>query len=481
MGLGKTIQALAYLAYLKDAKKLRGKFLIIVPLSTCGNWVQELKKWVPSLDAVYLQNLEKQRDQCLIEYIIPGNFDVIVTSYGGMSSCLNYLRRYTFEITILDEAHRIKNPKSCFTKDIHRIKTKRKLLMTGTPIHNNIYELWSLLNWMMPKLFKNEIIFINFFGEDVAEGDLGTTGRALWNQRTTKYTKEELVEKMHIILRPLMLRRIKHDTKLKIPPKKEILVKTSLNAQQRKWYTKILVEHQLSTKSTSKMRNVLMQLRKICLHPYLFDGIEPDGLPEYGYHLVKASAKMKLLDKLLKKLKEEGRKVLIFSQFTSMLNILEDYCTFRQHSYFRLDGNTDGDERQQMINKFQNPLNQTFVFLLSTRAGGLGINLTQADTVIIYDSDWNPQMDLQAMDRAHRIGQKNPVNVYRLVCQNTIEEKIIERQIIKLKWDYLIIEKGRNPFKKKKEFDAGIQGLDKNQILDLMLFGAVQTMTATSK
>jgi SNF2 family DNA or RNA helicase len=432
MGLGKTIQALAYLAYLKDVKKTRGKHIIIVPLSTVGNWKKELDKWLPSLDSVVLYNIGELRDECLIEYIIPGRFDVIVTSYGAVSTCLNYLRRYRFECLILDEAHKIKNPVASFSKDMRRMKTNKKLLLTGTPIHNNIYELWALLNYMMPKLFKNEIIFINFFGENISEMTgaakvRGNTANNMWNLRKTKYSKEELVDKIHTILAPLMLRRIKHDTDLKIPEKKEVLVKTKLNSQQQKWYTKILVEHRLHTKSTSKMRNVLMQLRKICLHPYLFEGIEPDGLPEYGYHLIKSSAKMKLLDRLLVKLKEEGRKVLIFSQFTSMLNILEDYCTYRKHQFLRLDGSTKGVERQTMINEFQAPDSESFLFLLSTRAGGLGINLTAADTVIIYDSDWNPQMDLQAMDRAHRIGQKNPVNVYRLVCENTIEEKIIER------------------------------------------------------
>ncbi|TAF02553.1 MAG: hypothetical protein EAZ77_18680 [Nostocales cyanobacterium] len=359
--------------------------------------------------------------------------------------------------------------------------------MTGTPVHNNVYELWTLLNFMMPVLFQNEIIFINFFGkgqgDDEQDQDENNKlkDNLMWSLRKTKYTKEELVEKMHIILRPLMLRRIKHDTNLKIPPKKEILVKTKLNDAQTRWYAKILIEHKLQNSSTSKMRNVLMQLRKICLHPYLFDGVEEEGLPPYGYHLVKASAKMKLLDALLKKLKQEGRKVLIFSQFTSMLNILEDYCTFREFKYFRLDGHTPGEERQVMINTFQRDNDDHFLFLLSTRAGGLGINLTRADTVIIYDSDWNPQMDLQAMDRAHRIGQKNPVNVYRLVCENTVEEKIIERQMIKLKWDYLIIEKGRNQFKRKHEFDADIKNLDHHQIMDLMLFGAVKIIEANSK
>lgn len=234
MGLGKTIQAMAFLAYLKDKKKLKGKYIVIAPLSTVGNWKREFDKWLPSMNCHVLYNTAEMRDQCLIENIIPGKFDVIITSYGAVSTCLNYLRRWTFECVVLDEAHRIKNPIAAFSVDIRRLKTNRKLLLTGTPIHNNIYELWALLNWMMPKLFKNEIIFINFFGsgiEEASEGGVNQRGRTLWAMRKTKYSKEELVEKMHTVLAPLMLRRIKHDTNLKIPPKKEILVKTKLNAQ----------------------------------------------------------------------------------------------------------------------------------------------------------------------------------------------------------------------------------------------------------
>lgn len=165
MGLGKTIQAMSFLAYMKDKLKIRGKFLIIAPLSTVGNWKQELDRWLPSLETVILYNTQEARDECLLKSVIPGKFDVLITSYGGSNTCLSYLRKWTFECFILDEAHMIKNVKSSLNKDLRRIKSNWKLLLTGTPVHNNVYELWALLNFMMPALFQNEIIFINFFGK----------------------------------------------------------------------------------------------------------------------------------------------------------------------------------------------------------------------------------------------------------------------------------------------------------------------------
>jgi SWI/SNF-related matrix-associated actin-dependent regulator of chromatin subfamily A member 5 len=210
-------------------------------------------------------------------------------------------------------------------------------------------------------------------------------------------------------------------------------------------------------------------LRKACNHPYLFEGVEDENLPIYGDHLVENSGKLVVLDKLLKKLYSNHR-VLIFSQMTSMLNILEDYCLFMKFKYCRIDGDTNIDDRDRQIEEFNAPGSPFFIFLLSTRAGGLGINLATADTVVLYDSDWNPQVDLQAMDRAHRIGQTRNVNVYRLVTENTIEEKIIERQLIKLKWDSLVIQKGRVAQKGK--------GMSKDELENLINFGANEIFKA---
>lgn len=189
---------------------------------------------------------------------------------------------------------------------------------------------------------------------------------------------------------------------------------------QVKLYKSLLQNRNLVEDEKKLYLNLIMQLRKVCNHPYLFPNVEEEGSPALGEHLVRASGKMIVLDQLLRKLAGETHQILIFSQMTMVLDILEDYCNFRQFRYCRIDGSTDMDSRDRQINEFMAEGSDRFIFLLSTRAGGLGINLTAADTVIIYDSDWNPQMDLQAMDRAHRIGQKNKVNVYRLITESTV-------------------------------------------------------------
>ncbi len=203
----------------------------------------------------------------------------------------------------------------------------------------------------------------------------------------------------------------------------------------------------------------------MCNHPYLFEGVEEEGQPTATVdHLITASGKMIVLDKLLMKLSNEKHQVLIFSQMTRMLDILEDYCNFRGFKYCRIDGDTDINDRDNQIADFSDPDSSKFIFLLSTRAGGLGINLASADTVVLYDSDWNPQMDLQAIDRAHRIGQKKPVNVYRLISEDTVEEKIIERQRVKLSWDTLVIQQGRLAQKNKV--------FTKEQLKEMVQYGA---------
>jgi SWI/SNF-related matrix-associated actin-dependent regulator of chromatin subfamily A member 5 len=213
-----------------------------------------------------------------------------------------------------------------------------------------------------------------------------------------------------------------------------------------------------------RLLNILMQLRKCCNHPYLFDGVEPGPPYTTDKHLVDNCGKMVILDKLLTRLKEQGSRVLIFTQMTKVLDILEDYCLWKGHEYCRLDGSTDHEARQESINEYNAPGSKKFVFMLSTRAGGLGINLMTADTVIIYDSDWNPQADLQAMDRAHRIGQTKTVRVFRLITDNTVEERIIERAEMKLRLDAVVIQQGRLVDSNQK--------LDKDQMLNIIRHGA---------
>ncbi len=282
-----------------------------------------------------------------------------------------------------------------------------------------------------------------------------------------------MIGQLHKILKPFMLRRTKLEVESNLPQKKEIHIYVGLTQLQHNIYKNLLQNRNASEDEKKYYLNLLMQLRKVCNHPYLFPGIEPEGAPSMGEHLIETSGKLIILDQLLKKLySEKYHKVLIFSQMTMVLDILEDYCNYRTYKYCRIDGSTDMNSRDEQIDTFMTPGSDKFVFLLSTRAGGLGINLTAADTVVIYDSDFNPQMDLQAMDRAHRIGQKNMVNVYRLITENTVEQKIVERQMIKLKWDSLVIQQQKNSQKNK--------ALTKEQMKQMLQYGANFIFKATN-
>ncbi|KAJ2437661.1 chromatin remodeling complex Adenosinetriphosphatase, partial [Coemansia sp. RSA 2337] len=249
---------------------------------------------------------------------------------------------------------------------------------------------------------------------------------------------------------------------------------------QRTWYRRIL-ERDIAAingavgkkEGKTRLLNIVMQLRKCCNHPYLFDGAEPGPPYTTDEHLVHNSGKMAVLDKLLKRCKEQGSRVLIFSQMSRVLDILEDYCMFRGYKYCRLDGSTDHEERVESIQEFSRPDSDKFIFLLTTRAGGLGITLTAADTVCIYDSDWNPQADLQAMDRAHRIGQTKQVYVYRFITEDSVEEKVLERAMQKLRLDQLVIQQGRLAQPSK--------GTTREQLLDMVQFGAESIFNGPSE
>ena len=268
-----------------------------------------------------------------------------------------------------------------------------------------------------------------------------------------------------------MLRRLKADVEKSLPPKHETILFTGMSSMQKKLYKEILLRdidvvqgsEGKGNNGRTAVLNIVMQLRKCAGHPYLFPGQEDRTLPPLGSHLVENCGKMVLLDKLLSRLKERGHRVLVFTQMTRVLDILEDFMVMRQHSYCRIDGNTTYENREDSIDKFNAPGSDKFCFLLSTRAGGLGINLQTADVVILFDSDWNPQADLQAQDRAHRIGQKKPVQVFRLVTEHTIEEKIVERAQQKLKLDAMVVQSGR-----LKEKDK----LSNEELLQAIRFGA---------
>ena len=466
MGLGKTIQTIAFLAYLKEKRKVNGPHLIVAPNTTLGNWFKELRKWLPSFRTVKLYARKEYREETFEKYLKPGHFDICITSYEGLNICKTKLLKFNWKYVIIDEAHRLKNEQSLLAKNLREFNTDLRLLITGTPLQNNLHELWSLLNYLLPDLFNNSDIFDYWFTGKRNEDDIVEVLKPEEQEKKNV----EMINSLHRILKPFILRRTKADLETQLPPKKEIHVYVGLSELQCKIYKNVLLRKQ-GVDDKKFYMNVLMQLRKACNHPYQFEGAEPEGSPALGEHLVTSCGKLLVLSKLLKKLAGKSQ-VLIFSQMTAVLNILEDYMNFRGYKYVRIDGETFIEDRDAAIEAFVAPNSDKFVFLLSTRAGGLGINQATADTVVLYDSDWNPQVDLQAIDRAHRIGQTKPVNVYRLITENSIEEKIIERQKVKLKWDNLVVQKGKLAEKGQK--------MDKEDQKSLINFGANEIFKSES-
>ncbi|KAI9825009.1 MAG: hypothetical protein M1819_006520 [Sarea resinae] len=431
MGLGKTLQTIAFLGYLRHICGITGPHLIVVPKSTLDNWHREFSKWTPEVNILVLQGAKEERHQLINERLIDEKFDACITSYEMILREKAHLKKFAWEYIIIDEAHRIKNEESSLAQIIRVFNSRNRLLITGTPLQNNLHELWALLNFLLPDVFGDSEAFDQWFSGQGADQDT-------------------VVQQLHKVLRPFLLRRVKSDVEKSLLPKKEVNLYIGMSDMQVKWYQKILSKdidavNGAGGKRESKTRllNIVMQLRKCCNHPYLFEGAEPGPPYTTDEHLVYNAAKMVMLDKLLIRMKKQGSRVLIFSQMSRLLDILEDYCVFRQFQYCRIDGSTAHEDRIAAIDDYNKPDSEKFVFLLTTRAGGLGINLTSADIVILFDSDWNPQADLQAMDRAHRIGQTKQVVVYRFVTENAIEEKVLERAAQKLRLDQLVIQQGR--------------------------------------
>ncbi|KAH8671365.1 SNF2 family N-terminal domain-containing protein [Xylariales sp. PMI_506] len=431
MGLGKTLQTISFLGYLRHIMDTKGPHLVIVPKSTLDNWKREFARWTPEVNVLVLQGAKEERHNLINERLIDEKFDVCITSYEMILREKAHLKKFAWEYIIIDEAHRIKNEESSLSQVIRMFNSRNRLLITGTPLQNNLHELWALLNFLLPDVFGDSEAFDQWFsGQD--------------------QDQDTVVQQLHRVLRPFLLRRVKADVEKSLLPKKEVNLYIGMSEMQVKWYKKILEKdidavNGAGGKRESKTRllNIVMQLRKCCNHPYLFEGAEPGPPYTTDEHLVFNSGKMALMDKLLGRLQKQGSRVLIFSQMSRLLDILEDYCVFRDFKYCRIDGSTAHEDRIAAIDEYNKPGSEKFIFLLTTRAGGLGINLTTADIVILYDSDWNPQADLQAMDRAHRIGQTKQVVVYRFVTENAIEEKVLERAAQKLRLDQLVIQQGR--------------------------------------
>ncbi|TVY20700.1 ISWI chromatin-remodeling complex ATPase ISW2 [Lachnellula arida] len=463
MGLGKTLQTIAFLGYLRHIMGITGPHLVIVPKSTLDNWKREFAKWTPEVNVLVLQGAKDERHALINERLIDEKFDCCITSYEMILREKSHLKKFAWEYIIIDEAHRIKNEESSLAQVIRLFNSRNRLLITGTPLQNNLHELWALLNFLLPDVFGDSEAFDQWFsgqGED----------------------QDTVVQQLHRVLRPFLLRRVKSDVEKSLLPKKEINLYIGMSDMQINWYKKILEKdidavNGAGGKRESKTRllNIVMQLRKCCNHPYLFEGAEPGPPYTTDEHIVVNAGKMVMLDRLLVRLKKQGSRVLIFSQMSRLLDILEDYCVFREFKYCRIDGGTAHEDRISAIDDYNKKDSEKFVFLLTTRAGGLGINLTSADIVVLYDSDWNPQADLQAMDRAHRIGQTKQVVVYRFVTENAIEEKVLERAAQKLRLDQLVIQQGRAQ-------TAAKAAANKDELLNMIQHGAekvFQTKGAT--
>ncbi|EKM61557.1 uncharacterized protein PHACADRAFT_248237 [Phanerochaete carnosa HHB-10118-sp] len=458
MGLGKTLQTIAFLSYLKHYKDIQGPHLVVVPKSTLQNWSREFERWTPDINTVLLTGTKEERAEIIANRIIPQDFSVLITSYEICLIEKSALKKLSFEYIAIDEAHRIKNVDSILSQIVRSFMSRGRLLITGTPLQNNMKELFALLNFICPEIFSDYADLESFLHKDEADGE------------SDDEKSKKVVEALHKILRPFLLRRVKSDVEKGLLPKKEINIYVGLTEMQRKWYRSVLEKdidavNGLTGKKEGKTRlmNMVMQLRKVTCHPYLFDGAEPGPPYTTDEHLIENSGKMVILDKLLNSMKAKGSRALIFSQMSRMLDILEDYCLFRGYKYCRIDGSTAHDDRITAIDEYNKPGSEKFIFLLTTRAGGLGINLTTADIVVLYDSDWNPQADLQAMDRAHRIGQTKQVYVFRYVTEGSVEERMLERAAQKLRLDQLVIQQGRTQTSK---------AANKEELLEMITHGA---------
>ncbi|XP_020235666.1 probable ATP-dependent DNA helicase CHR12 isoform X1 [Cajanus cajan] len=436
MGLGKTIQTISLIAYLIEYKGVTGPHLIVAPKAVLPNWINEFTTWVPSITTILYDGRLDERKAMKEELSGEGKFNVLITHYDLIMRDKAFLKKIQWYYLIVDEGHRLKNHESALARTLDNgYHIKRRLLLTGTPIQNSLQELWSLLNFLLPNIFNSVQNFEDWFNAPFAD------------RVDVSLTDEEqllIIRRLHQVIRPFILRRKKDEVEKFLPGKSQVILKCDMSAWQKVYYQQVTDVGRVgldngSGKSKS-LQNLTMQLRKCCNHPYLFVG--DYDMYKHKEEIVRASGKFELLDRLLPKLRRSGHRVLLFSQMTRLMDVLEIYLRLHDFKYLRLDGSTKTEERGNLLRKFNAPDSPYFMFLLSTRAGGLGLNLQTADTVIIFDSDWNPQMDQQAEDRAHRIGQKKEVRVFVLVSVGSIEEVILERAKQKMGIDAKVIQAG---------------------------------------
>jgi len=471
MGLGKTIQTLGFLAALKH-EGVPGPHLVVTPLAVLQNWANEIKRFTPGLTHIKIHGSVKERDRLMsMSEVVEGEFDVYLTTYDTfLSEEAFFTESFLFNTVTIDEGHRLKNASCKLCKGLARLNTPFRVLLTGTPLQNCLAELIALLQYILPSVPLHEHLIVPTTTREKAE---------------TRSLDRLLISQARALLETCMIRRIKSEVEASLLPKIEYVLKPPLTRLQRKWYRSFLESDGttvIGLLTKNQLMSKVLQLGKVANHPKalaltydrertkaahmakrahgsMFVQLDTGNVPQtpeaianeaelrglVGEKLVNSCGKLALLDRLMLAKRQRDSRVLVFSQFTLTLDILEEYVKYRFGNigvaYLRLDGTTGRIQREMDMRSFNKPNCGIFCYLISTRAGGQGINLATADTVVLYDTCWNPQVDLQAQDRAHRIGQKKQVVIYRLISENTVEERVLARARQKMMLDALVIKK----------------------------------------
>ncbi|CAI9101854.1 OLC1v1039276C1 [Oldenlandia corymbosa var. corymbosa] len=436
MGLGKTVQVMSLIAYLMEFKGNYGPHLIIVPNAVLVNWKSELHNWLPSVSCIYYVGGKEQRAKLFSQEVSAMKFNVLVTTYEFIMFDRSKLSKVDWKYIIIDEAQRMKDRESVLARDLDKYRCQRRLLLTGTPLQNDLKELWSLLNLLLPEVFDNRKAFHDWFSQPFQKEGPSHNAEDDWLETEKKVI---IIHRLHQILEPFMLRRRVEDVEGSLPPKVSIVLRCRMSAIQSAIYDwikstgtiRVDPEDEIrkaernaiyQVKAYKPLNNRCMELRKACNHPLL-------NYPYYGDlskdFLVRSCGKLWILDRILIKLQRTGHRVLLFSTMTKLLDILEEYLQWRRLVYRRIDGTTSLEDRESAIVDFNRPNTDCFIFLLSIRAAGRGLNLQTADTVIIYDPDPNPKNEEQAVARAHRIGQTREVKV---IYMEAVVDKISSHQ-----------------------------------------------------
>ncbi|TQS35335.1 hypothetical protein Golomagni_04247 [Golovinomyces magnicellulatus] len=476
MGLGKTIQIISFLAGLHYSKKLVKPIIVVAPATVLRQWVNEFHKWWPPMRVSILHSSgsgmmalrsedrlddsqkmygasDKKKSSKRVKNIVDRVIrqgHVLVTTYAGLQTYADTLLPVDWGYAVLDEGHKIRNPNTAVTIYCKELKTPHRIILSGTPMQNNLVELWSLFDFIFPMRLGTLVSFRQTFETPIKQGGYANST----NLQILTATK--CAEELKTVISPYLLQRMKVDVASDLPKKTEQVLFVKLTKPQREAYQAFLASEDVSSimKGTRQSLYGIDILKKICNHPDLIDpGLK--NKPHYKWADPKKSGKMKIVENLLNLWKGFSHKTLLFCQGVQMLEILENFIRdLGSFNYLRMDGSTNIKDRQTMVDQF-NSSPDIHVFLLTTKVGGLGVNLTGANRVLIFDPDWNPSTDIQARERAWRLGQKKEVTIYRLITAGTIEEKMYHRQIFKQFLSNKVLKdpKQRQTFQMKDIYD----------------------------